>query len=60
VQHPIVPIEELSRSSSGVNELSVEVSEALRMSLSEVCDLYFEDKDEVEVNHIIEEEREHR
>jgi hypothetical protein len=36
------------------------MSEALGISLSEVCDLYFGDMDEVRKKHIIEEAQEHR
>jgi hypothetical protein len=57
VQHPVVPVEELLRLSSGVDELSLEVSEALGMSLSEVCAQYFGGSNEVERDHILAEEQ---
>jgi hypothetical protein len=57
VQHSVVSVKELSRSSSGVDELSVAVSDALGVSLSEVCDQYFGGSDEVERDHIMAEER---
>jgi hypothetical protein len=51
----IVPVEELTRTSSGVSALLEAVSEALVISLSEVHDLYFGDMDEVRKERIIEE-----
>jgi uncharacterized protein YdaT len=57
VQHPVVPIEELLRLSSGVDELSLEVSEALGISLSKVHDWYFGGSDKVKRDHIMVEER---
>jgi hypothetical protein len=48
----------LTRSSSGSCELSVAVSKALGVSLSEVRDLYFGDRDEVERDRIVEEAQE--
>jgi hypothetical protein len=58
VQHPVMPIEELLRSSSGINELSVEVSKALGISLSKVCAQYFECSPKDEIDNIMGEERE--
>jgi hypothetical protein len=55
----IIPIEALSRLSSGSNELLVAISEVLGVSLSEVCDLYFGDRGKVERDHIVEEAQEH-
>jgi hypothetical protein len=59
VQHPIIPVKELSRSSSGVDDLLLEVSEVLGMSLSEVRDWYFWGSDKVERDHIMAEEWDH-
>jgi hypothetical protein len=42
-----------------VDELSLEVSEALGISLSEACDQYFGSSDEVERDHIMAEEWDH-
>jgi hypothetical protein len=56
VPHSVVPVEELSRSLSGVGELSLEVSEALGISPSNVCDQYFGGSDKVERDHIMAEE----
>jgi hypothetical protein len=53
----MVPINELTRSSSG--ELSVPVSEALGISLSEVHDMYFGNRSENERVCIVEEAQEH-
>jgi hypothetical protein len=59
VQHPVIPVEELSRSSFRVHrlaeDLSVEVSEALGISLSEVCDQYFGGSDKVKRDRVLEE-----
>jgi hypothetical protein len=44
---PVVPIEELTRSSSPGSMLPQAMSEALGISLSEVLDLYFRKLDEV-------------
>jgi hypothetical protein len=43
----LVPVEELTRSSSPSNMLPEAVSEALGISLSEVLELYFGELDEV-------------
>jgi hypothetical protein len=59
VLHSVIPIKELLKSSSGVDELSVEVSDALGISLSEVCDWYFGGSDEVKRDHIMVEEQDH-
>jgi hypothetical protein len=53
----VIPIEESTRLSSGVGGLSLAASEALGVSLSKVCDLYFGDRDKVERDCIVEEER---
>jgi hypothetical protein len=61
VPHPVIPVEELSRSLSGVHrlaeDLSLEVSEALGISLSEVWDWYFGGSDEVKEDQILSEEQ---
>jgi hypothetical protein len=56
----VVPVEEVTRSSSGASALPEAVSEALGISLSEVCDLYFGDIDEVRRERIVEEVQERR
>jgi hypothetical protein len=53
----MVPIAVLTRSSSGVGELSLEVSEALGVSLSKVHNLYSGGSDEVKNDRIMAEER---
>jgi hypothetical protein len=54
----VVPVEELTRSSSGASVLPEAVSEVLGISLSELHDLYFRDVDEVRKGRIIEEAQE--
>jgi hypothetical protein len=54
----IVPVEELTRSSSWVSVLLEAVSEVLGISLSKVHDLYFGDMDKVRKERIIEEAQE--
>jgi hypothetical protein len=53
----VVLVDELTRSSSGVGDLSVAVSDALGVGLSKVRDCYFRGSDEVEVDHNMVEER---
>jgi hypothetical protein len=53
VAPPLVPVEELTRSSSSLNMLPKAVSEALGISLSKVLDLYFGELDEVRRDHLI-------
>jgi hypothetical protein len=48
VAHPLVPIEELTRSSSPKSILPAALSETLGISLSEVMDRYFNGSDEAE------------
>jgi hypothetical protein len=60
VSHVIVAVESLTRSLSDGVVLESEVSEALGISLSKVCDLYFGGVDEVRRDHIVEEARDHR
>lgn len=57
MSHEVVPVAELTRSASGVGDLSVAVSDALGVSLSEVRDRYFGGSDEAEVDHNMAEER---
>jgi hypothetical protein len=52
--HPLVPVVELTRSSSPASMLPAALSEALGISLSEVMDHYFNGSDEVERVHMIE------
>jgi hypothetical protein len=49
----LVPVEELTRSSSPSTMLPEAVSEALGISLSEVLDLYFGELDEVRRGRLI-------
>jgi hypothetical protein len=53
--HPVVPIEELTRSSSPASMLPVALSEVLGISLSEVMDQYFDGSEESERVRRIEE-----
>jgi hypothetical protein len=54
VAHPLVPIEELTCSSSPRSMLPVALSEVLGISISEVMDHYFNGSDEAETVHLIE------
>jgi hypothetical protein len=53
--HLVVPVEELTRSSSPASMLPGALSEALSISLSEVMDQYFDSSEESERVHHIEE-----
>jgi hypothetical protein len=53
VAPPLIPVEELTRSSSPLSMLPEAVSEALGISLSKVLDLYFGELDEVRRGHPI-------
>jgi hypothetical protein len=55
VAHPVVPVEELTRSSSPASMLPAALSEVLGMSLSDVMDRYFDGSEESERVHRIEE-----
>jgi hypothetical protein len=55
VAHPVVPIDELTRSSSPASILPVALSKALGISLSDVMDQYFNVSEESERVHRIEE-----
>jgi hypothetical protein len=46
VAHPVVPVEELTRSSSPASILPATLSEALGISLSDVMDRYFDGSEE--------------
>jgi hypothetical protein len=48
VAHPLIPIKELTHSSSPGSMLPATLSEALGISLSEVMDRYYSGSDEVE------------
>jgi hypothetical protein len=53
VAHPVVPVDELTRSSSPASMLPTALSEALGISLSDVMDRYFDGSEESErVRHI--------
>jgi hypothetical protein len=54
VAHPLVPVEELTRSSSPKSMLPVTLSEVLGISISEVMDHYFNGLDEAERVRLIE------
>jgi hypothetical protein len=60
VVHPVVPIEELTRSSSPASMLPAALSEALGISLSDVMDRYFDGSEESERVRRIEEALERR
>jgi hypothetical protein len=55
VAHPVVPVEELTRSSSPVSMLPAALSEALGISLSDIMAWYFDGSEESERVHHIEE-----
>jgi hypothetical protein len=54
VAPPLVPVEELTHSSSPKSMLPVALSEVLGISISEVMDRYFNGSDEAERVHLIE------
>jgi hypothetical protein len=53
----VVAAESLTRLSSDIETLELEVSEVLDLSLSEVCTRYFEGSNESEVDQVVAEEQ---